>query len=118
MRELSFDQYEFASPGSEQSLCLVIAGKRQCPDLRSFAMAGCGYPEPFLSEFLARVKWRPLAGYSRLGQIEEHLIEFALVELPDPAACRLFVLSDEGHELDVLLEFPDRFVLYNWGTTA
>lgn len=118
MRDLSFDQYEFASPGSEESLRLVIARKRQCPDLRSFAVAGYGYTEPYLSEFLARVKWRPLAGYSRLGQIEEHLIEFALLELPDPTACRLWVLSDRGYELDVLLELSDRFVRYNWLTTA
>jgi hypothetical protein len=118
MRELSFDQYEFPCSGSEESLYLVIAGKRQCPDLRSFALAGCGYTEPRLSEFLARASWRSLAEFDRLDEVEARLIEFALLDIPDPTSSRLLVLANEWCDLDLIVELPERFIWYRWSTTA
>src|SRR5947209_6138848 len=65
VRKLSFDQWEFDSPDSEQSLDLALAARREYPDMAAF-LAACGTDSAGLSPT------RPLASVPRAGMVADH----------------------------------------------
>jgi hypothetical protein len=111
MRRLSFDQYEFDYPDSEQSLELAISSpSRQHANLAAF-LEVCGS--------LRRAGESLPPGWARWNVVAEHLRRFAGLELPHPSKWREAVLlCDEWDELEVGIAFDAILLWYHWSTTA
>jgi hypothetical protein len=110
MRRLFFDQYEFDTPNSEESLELVISSPRQHPDLGAF-LKECGAS--------AQDGPPPAPGWPRWHTVTEHLRRLAGVELPHPSRFRAAVLMhDDWNDLELAIAFGPLIIWYHWSTTA
>lgn len=119
MKELLFDQYEFKHWEGEESLRIVIQDKL----VR-------GVPHETLDEFLERAwhhSWwcnyelsaRPVATpFSELppGHFIDYLQRFAMIE-PKPF-WSYFVFDDDWNDQVILIDSPQRHILYQWMTSA
>lgn len=109
MRRLSFDQYEFDTPSSEESLDLAVSSSRQHWPLAVFlslcgASAQAGRPAP--------------AGWPRWAEVAAAVRERAGVALPAAEACEVVVLSDDWDDVEVAVVAGLVLVWYHWWTTA
>jgi hypothetical protein len=115
MHTLSFDQFEFDPPDSEQALVISIAARddRTFPDVAAFACAVWGdeasgklaHPVPFAEDIGP-------------GNVRAYLRRYAGIELPTPCDWSTHVLSDEWNDWEAVLAGPAIFVRYHWWTTA
>jgi hypothetical protein len=107
---MSFDQYEFNSPDSEQSLELAFSGGGQHRDLGAF-LAECG-----ASACSGRI---PEAGWGRWGMVRAYLLRHAGLELPHLDGCReIALLRDDWDELELAMAIRGNMVWFRWFTTA
>jgi hypothetical protein len=109
MRRLSFDQYEFDSPSSEESLNLAISSTWQHRDLAAFLME-CGAN--------GRHSSQPSGDWDRWSEVVEYTHRFASLHLPPLSACHVLWLSEDWNELELVVETGSLFVWYHWWTTA
>jgi hypothetical protein len=110
MRRLHFDQYEFDSPDSEQSLEVVISSPRQHDGLKAF-----------LSECRASsdVAPPPAPGWDHWPSVTENLRSLAGVVLPEMSQWREGALfRDEWDDVEVAIAAGPFLVWYHWLTTA
>jgi hypothetical protein len=109
MRRLSFDQYEFETASSEESLALAISSSQQHPVIKVF-LAECGAsvatPSP------------PPPRWDRWSEVAEYTHRFAGLHLPPIHACRVLVLRDDWNDLELVVEVESQLVWYHWWTTA
>src|SRR5262245_26754673 len=113
MRKLSFDQWEFNPPESEQSLDVAIASAREYAGPPEF-LAACrpadescrGLPAP-----------QPIAELARCGEVLGYLREYAGLELED-GSWSAGVISDEWNDLELVLVSGRQYIWYRWETTA
>ena len=115
MRTLTFDQFEFDPPDSEETLHLWIASKSDFPfpDVRSFAAAAVSVeaapalcqPVPFSDSF----------GY---GIVRGYLPRFAGVTVPPSCTWPTYLLLDDVQEWDGVFEADGLFIRYHWWSTA
>jgi hypothetical protein len=115
MRTLTFDQFEFNPPDSEENLHLWIAAKGDLPfpDVRSFvasamsveAASALRWPIPFSDSF----------GY---GMVREYLLRFAGVAVPPACVWPTYLLLDDDQEWDGVFEADGLFIRYHWWSTA
>ncbi|MEX1231263.1 MAG: hypothetical protein WEB58_13540 [Planctomycetaceae bacterium] len=118
MRKLYFDQFEFDSSSSEESLEIHVALKqlqpqKQFDDLQSFAHASAG--ESASVNLGKLVPYQDLAGFS---SIREYLKRFANINVPDPCDWQMVVLNEDDLYWDGILDSPDYFIRYQWSSTA
>jgi hypothetical protein len=110
MRRLSFDQYEFETVDSEESLELVISSPERHPDLRQF-LVDCGAQH--------RQGVAPGPDWTSWSKVAEHLRCFAGVELPHVGHWReIWVLHDDCDDLEVALSAGSWVIWYHWSTSA
>jgi hypothetical protein len=109
MRRLSFDEYEFDRPDSEESLELVISSSRQHPELTEF-LSACGAS--------ALVGSSPPANWGRWSEVTAHVQRFAGFELPSFNACQVILFSDDWDDLELAVIVGPHLVWYHWWTTA
>jgi hypothetical protein len=110
MRRLSFDQFEFDSPCSEQSIEIAVATPSQYLYLESF-LADCGASDstgpPITPSWM---KWNVTADdfHRRAG-----------IELPHPSQWRESALiDDEWNDLEIAVAAESILIWYHWYTTA
>ncbi len=109
MRRLSFDQYEFDNPSSEEALELAVSSSRQHWPLAAF-LAICG---------ASKVVGRPLpAGWPRWAEVAAAVRERAGIALPAAEACEGVVLSDDWDDVELGVVAGTVLVWYHWWTTA
>lgn len=110
MRRLSFDQFEFDSPESEQSLDLVISSPPRHADLSQF-LADCG---------ASTADGRPPdPNWSRWYTFADHLRRFAGLDLPHPSKCRaILLIRDESDDLELATAAGPVVIWYHWLMTA
>jgi hypothetical protein len=109
MRRLSFDQDEFDTSSSEESLDLAISSPTRHSNLAIF-LKECG---PCRSG-------APLPpGWPLWWKVAEHLRRFAGLELPHPSKWReALLMCDEWNDLEVAIAFDAVLVWYHWSTSA
>lgn len=115
MKLLSFDQFEFENPDSEEHLEVAVS-------MRS------AFPHPDVCSFVASVvsvaasKELPEAGpFSEskgYGLVRGYLKHFASIALPEPCSWPTYVLNDTGDEFHAVLCGPETFISYLWSTSA
>jgi hypothetical protein len=115
MRTLSFDQFEFDPPDSEQALVISIAARDEhiFPDVADFARAVWGDEDPGK---LSRPV--PFAEDIGPGNVRAYLRQYAGVALPTPCHWPTYVLADEWNDWEAVLAGPTIFLRYHWWTTA
>ena len=118
MRRLFFDQFEFDSFSSEESLEIhvahkVVTGIVQFESVNSFAAAtngpGAMDPHSEASHYADR------AGCS---SVRQYLRRFAGVNVPDPCNWKMWVLFEDDLEWDGIFKSPEMFIRYHWLSTA
>jgi hypothetical protein len=109
MRRLSFNQYEFDSTESEESLDAIISSDREHSDLVAL-LSDVG-----TSNVTAET---PPADWRRWAEIVAHLGRLARLEVPQMSECQVLVLSDSWDDLEVAFRFGSKLVWYHWCTTA
>ena len=118
MRTLIFDQFEFDSMSSEESLEIDVAEK----------LVGNYCPFPTVRDFVARAAgvataarlrdpspYNDVAGFS---SIRAYLKRFANIDVPDPCDWQMYVLQDDESGWHGVLEAPATFIRYYWSSTA
>jgi hypothetical protein len=118
VRRLIFDQFEFDSFSSEESLEIVVAKKQvasvaQFGDLREFVAASAGTGA---AESLGQS--RPFNDRASYSSVREYLKRFANIDVPDPNEWEMYVLFEDALEWDGVFEAPDMFIRYHWSSTA
>jgi hypothetical protein len=118
VRRLFFDQFEFDSFSSEESLEIDVAQKRvatiaQFQDLREFVAAAVGVNAV---EKLARS--RRFDDRASSSSVRAYLKRFANIDVPDPCEWQMYVLFEDNLEWDGVFEAPDMFIRYHWSSTA
>ena len=109
MRRLSFDQYEFDDPSSEEALELVVSSSREIWPLAAFLNL-CG---------ASNQVGRPLpAAWPRWAEVAATVRKRAGIELPAPEACEVVVLSDDWNDLELAVVAGQVLIWYHWWTTA
>lgn len=106
-----FDQYEFDSPNSEQTLELVLASPKQHHDLTMF-LEKC--------DAASAISGRsPDAGWDRWEKVRGHLRQFIGLELPHLDGCREIVLiCDDWNDLELAIAAGANLIWYHWSTSA
>lgn len=132
MQKLFFNQYEFPmGPSSEESLSLVIASKKECPDIEQFVKK-CGVEslEQLLSNWEKAAmesascpgidvcrKWETVA--TAHNQFAESVRYFAKIDLQaDGDTSNILILFQEWDHVEAIIESPKRYILCHWDTTA
>jgi hypothetical protein len=115
MRTLSFDQYEFDPPDSEQGLVISIAvrDERTFPDVAAFAHAVWSDEAP--ERLPSPVSFAEEIGP---GNVRAYLRQYAGIELPTPCDWPTYVRCDDWNDWEAVLAGPSLFVRYHWWTTA
>lgn len=109
MRRLSFDQYEFDPPDSEQALDLAISYLGRHRGLEVF-LDECG---------VSRTRLPLPPNWARWSAAAEHLRAFAGIELPQPSKWREAVLlCDEWNDLELGIAIDSLLIWYHWSTSA
>ena len=110
MRKLTFDQYEFDTPSSEESLEIMIASPRQFNEFAAFLKA-CP---------TSRTHGSPLPkGWQKWFQVAEKMDRFAHVQLPRLEQCReAVVFIDDWNEVEVAAAAGPSLFWYHWLTSA
>lgn len=110
MRRLLFDQYEFDTPDSEQSLDLAISSPSQHADLAAL-LAACGAS--------VRAASAPPPNWRRWVEVADLLGRFAGIELPHPSRWReAMLISDEWNDLELGISVKTILVWFHWSTSA
>ncbi len=109
MRRLSFNQYEFNSPDSEEWLDAVISSDREHSDLVALLVEvgttnASGEPPP--------------AEWPRWTEVVANFGRLAGLSVPEMSECQVLVLSDSWDDLEVAFRFGSKLVWYHWWTTA
>ncbi len=118
MRKLAFDQFEFDSIYSEQSLEIhvaakVVTGITQFLDLNSFVVASAG---PDTIKHLSAVsEFNDRAANS---SVRHYLKRFADIDVPQQCDWKTYVLFVDDLEWDGFFVTPDQFIRYHWLSTA
>jgi hypothetical protein len=109
VRRLSFNQYEFDSTESEESLDVVISSDREHSDLVAL-----------LSEVgtANAAGESPPSEWRRWPEIVAYLARLAHLDVPPMRECQVLVLSDSWDDLEVAFSFRSKLVWYHWWTTA
>jgi len=118
MRRLLFDQFEFDSFSSEESLEIHVASKKvgtvaQFRDLREFVTASAGADA--MEKLGQPCRFDDRASYS---SVRMYLKRFAQIDVPDPCTWQLYVLFEDILEWDGVFESPDMFIRYHGSSTA
>jgi hypothetical protein len=118
MRNLVFDQFEFDSFASEESLEIHVAVKKvagvtQFSNLHTFVTASAG-PDA-IGKLGNPVPFNDHAGFS---SVRAYLARFANIRVPDPCDWLMFVLFEDDLEWDGVFEARDMFIRYHWLSTA
>ena len=110
MRTLSFDPYEFESPGSEQSLEIAIASPVQHRDLDRF-LSACG---------ASNSSAQPIPpNWPHWQSVIDDLQSYAHLTLLHRNEVRQsFLLQDDWNDREVGLAVGSYFVWYHWSTSA
>jgi hypothetical protein len=116
MQILEFDQFEFANPSTEERLRLSVERKSQLP-----------LASEFLDHCLSRVQRSsllppvPVAAFQEClwrQEVEALLSRFAphLAQELGESKVRTLLIEPDQHWL--LIESSERFILYEWSTSA
>lgn len=115
MRKLTFDQFEFEHPDSEESLELWIAAKGSFPfpDVRSFVASVAtieiaeklGSAQPFDEVFYREM-------------VRQYLARFAGLIIPQLCVWPTYELFNDALDWDAVLEASDLFIRFHWWSTA
>ena len=123
MRRLFFDQFEFDTFASEESLEIHVAAKSiaaksltrvaQFCDVAEFVAAtdGPGSVDD-LSEF---TEFTERGLYS---SVREYLKRFANIDVPNPCNWTMCVLFQDDLDFDAVFDTPSQFIRYHWLSTA
>ena len=109
VRRLSFNQYEFDSTESEESLDAVISSDREHSDLVALLV------EVGTTNASAEP---PPAEWPRWTEVVANLGRRAGLTVPAMSECQVLVLSDSWDDLEVAFRFGSKLVWYHWWTTA
>ena len=118
MRKLIFDQFEFDSPDSEESLEIHVALKdtataRQFSSLHAFVAASVG--PGGVGKHVNPVPFNDCASCS---PVRDYLERYARINVPHPCDWKTFVLFQDDLEWDGIFETADTFIRYHWLSTA
>lgn len=115
MRTLTFDQFEFDHPSSEESLVISLASRSEFPfpTPASFAAACVGTDDAACLG--VPVKFSEHFGY---GKVREYLSRFAAVTVPENCLWPCYVLAEGPDEWKIIIEAPGHFICYHWSTSA
>lgn len=115
MRTIIVDQFEFERPDSEEHLEIATAVKSDFPfpNVQAFVASAVGVAD---SETLKQ----PVSFSDKWGNglVRKYLLEFAGFDLPTPCNWPTYVLKDGPDDWHLVLCAPDRFVSYEWVTSA
>jgi hypothetical protein len=116
MQILEFDQFEFANPSTEERLRLSVERRSQ------ISLAA-----EFLDHCLSRVQQSSLLPQSQptsfqncswRTEVEELLSRFMPQLVSELGKSKVSTLLNEPDEHWLLIESPERFILYEWSTSA
>jgi hypothetical protein len=110
MRRLSWDQYEFNSPSSEQSLEVAISSRTQHRDLSSFLLACMASAQSGPPIRHGWPNWQSVMSdlQKHVGLAPTHPSEFR----------ESILLSDEWNLRELAFEAGPLLVWYRWSTSA
>jgi hypothetical protein len=114
MQILRFDQFEFDTAASEETLRIAIAPNWQFDSEVEF-LSQC----PREAREIPAVPPSPMPwmGFRRAQEVIQKICRFCRADPPiEPAT--VAVLWDEWCDLEVLIQTPDRYFWYHWDTTA
>ena len=109
VRKLCFNQYEFDSTDSEESLDAVISSDREHLDLVALLV------EVGTTNASAE---SPHAEWPRWNEVVANLDRLAGLTVPAMSECQVLILSDSWDDLEVAFRFGSKLVWYHWWTTA
>lgn len=118
MRRLVYDQFEFDTFASEESLEIHIASRTtgsvvQYRELHEFVTASVG--GDVFDKLGPALDYNDLASCS---SVREYLKRFAQIDVPDPCEWKTYVLYEDDLEWDGIFEAPRMFIRYHWSSTA
>lgn len=118
MRRLNFDQFEFDTFASEESLEIHVASRTtgsvvQYRDLREFVAESVGE-----DVFDKLEPAREYCDHASCSSVRAYLKRFAQIDVPDPCPWKMYVLFVDDLEWDGIFESPSMFIRYHWSSTA
>ena len=115
MKLLSFDQFEFEKPDSEERLEVAVSKRSTFPhpDARSFVASAVSVAA---SKQLPEA--RPFNESQGYGLVRGYLQHFAGITLPEPCSWPTYVLTDTNDEFHAVLCGQETFIRYLWSTSA
>jgi hypothetical protein len=118
MRKLVFDQFEFDSFASEESLEIDVVSKvvntvTQFADLREFVAATVG--PSAVGKLGSPEQFNDLAGFS---SVRAYLKRFANINVPETCDWLMHVLLEDDLEWDGVFETAESYIRYHWSSTA
>jgi hypothetical protein len=115
MRTLTFDQFEFDDPSTEERLELALAPRTAFPfpSVASFIAASVG--QAALNDLRSPVAYSDQMAY---GLVRRYLSQFASVEVPEHCGWPCYVFADGPDHWQIVIEAPEQFILYGWSTSA
>ena len=115
MKVLSFDQFEFDRPDSEEHLEIAVSlrGAFPHPDVQSFVASAVS-----VAASKALPEAHPFNEKYGYGLVRQYLHRYAGVVLPEPCSWPTHVLTNSDNEYHVVLCGPESFICYLWSTSA
>lgn len=113
MRTLYFDQFEFDTPASEETLRIAIAAKPQFPSEAEFLSACPRRQQRIGAATNSRI---PFPSFQGAAIVLENFRLFGVANSLGEAL--VAVIHEEWCDLEILIETPSVRIWYHWDTTA